>query len=138
MLSLQLLHSPLALSLSYAITPSQLQNTCTLLTCSHSNCCTHHLHCPYLMQSLQASFRTHAHSFQVYGPSSVLLPCALSKPASYHMHTPSMLSLQLLHSPLALSLSYAITPSQPSLSLLNAYAFSPSSLLNFTRCVRER
>ena len=115
----QLLHLPLALTLSYAqpyLMPKQLHQ-------SSSTCPYHYTlpsyHMSYLMPTLTAFIEpftitcTHALTpTAALTTCTVLILCNHSKPASNHMHTHSMLSLQLLHLPLALSLSYATTPSQ--------------------------
>ena len=115
----QLLHLPLPLTLSYAqpyLMPKQLHQ-------SSSTCPYHYTlpsyHMSYLMPTLTAFIEpftitcTHALTpTAALTTCTVLILCNHSKPASNHMHTHSMLSLQLLHLPLALSLSYATTPSQ--------------------------
>ena len=66
---------------------------CNYHICSHSNCCTYHLHCLYLMQPLQASFRPHATTPRQYATTPrqlqttcTLLTCSHSNCCTYHLH----------------------------------------------------
>ena len=108
--SLQLLHLPLALPLSYATTPSQPLHTSMLSLHTYTFTSllplSRHAQTTTSIKPLQASSTTSTCPNN-YTNNSVLH--ALN-PTSL-LQLPHMLSLQLLHLPLALSLSYAATPS---------------------------
>ena len=55
----------------------------SVVLCPHSNCCTYHLHCPYLMQPLQASLYTLPCSHSTHTPSLYYYRC-LDMPKQLH------------------------------------------------------